>query len=336
MTIKALDQAVPGDIIFYAPKEGRRISGEEWVKVAQSFWSTISSKGVDMIHAGILLDYSLVEQNAPRYVAENYKPKCRDGRLESTEVPICICHNYGCEGGAQISFRNKKDLISKNQIVVISPFSVADPKEEADLRRIVNLVSICFSVRKDHRMLPSCSLYHYCVSPMLAKKNIEWKRAIAENMADFILGNPCLEKINEEGIVSYKKFFCGEMVHVILQTAIFYHRYANESFLSFSSDNPFENRKRLIKSLEYKFDSGFAGRKEDMPYWSLENSGAFVPGRLYTALTEDRSFQVGKVRLAARVLKVAFSVLFFSFLTYLNSVKYVLTLRHPIQKASTK
>ena len=306
MSIRSLERAIPGDVIFYVPKEDKNRFVNLVFRVGQSFWSSLSSRGAEITHAGIILDPELVRCASERNSDQVDLPEGCDSLEDCLQRPedyVFISHSYATSEGAHISVRVKSDLLKKYDIVAVSPIpedGASSQEEENFLRALIVSVAMCFSTSKSNCQILPCSNRHLFIDPCITLSTLplsKLKQCVSESIVDFAFGYPPIQKCDERGRASAKPSFCGEHVHRVLQAAFFYSQIDQKKILAMESSgfriernicDLRDFRKSHIQDLCDNFDGSFLQR---IPSWILQNSTSFSPGRLYTALTEKSDFR---------------------------------------------
>jgi hypothetical protein len=112
-----------------------------------------------------------------------------------------------------------------------------------------------------------------------------------------MMGNPRIEKFDQQGNPVRKPTFCAEFVHCILQTAAFYQQLSpeNKNCLQALCETPIpfdrELREACIQGIYERFDEFFPDEGKEERAIVMQNSTSFAPGRLLTEF-EKRGHQI--------------------------------------------
>lgn len=322
--IKSLSDAFPGDLIFYARKEGKKTYLDLTIEIGQLFWSTISSQASTATHVGIIINPIFVDAY---FDSEELREQIRlPGehtlasllREENRNRYVWISHSYATGGGAQISVKEKRALEEEYQISVISPITPG-VEWEGIFRDNVTFISLCFSRVVPHFPILPCSPYHLFVTPNISPSVLpseDTLQSIAMSAMSYIAECPDIEKFDDKGAPIVKKTFCAEYVHRVLQVAYFlkaigfdkanqmawdyHHRYSKlsteQKYVQTQSELN-ENYQEITRNLIGLYQES----DTQVPPWILQNSTSCSPGRLFTLLTEGPDFRISVVSRVKRV-----------------------------------
>lgn len=279
-TYSNLDNAKPGDIIFYVPSD----KNDKLIKFGQTLCPSISSAAAKATHAAIVL---------PNLMVANLVED-----LDSLEAhSIVFAHSYATVRGPHISLRKKDELLGKyEKLLVVSPINPGtDPETELRLRETISLVALQFATEDAKCPSRPCSQIRLGVRPLVNPKRYSaktFKRKISKGLADFILGKPRIEKFDKAGNPISKASFCTEFVHNVLQVSLFYDRLSGDQIKTLTrfkqKDKPLKTQRDLLVSYIYEhFDELFPEREDDDNHWVRQNSVSFAPGRFLTVLEKN-------------------------------------------------
>lgn len=324
--IKSLEEALPGDVIFFSPRKEAQNWENSAFQIGQTFFRSVCSEGIKQTHAGVIVDPDCMEPFIRRSDVsyELYGPKgtpyCSIISSELKHNYIWISHNYGSFRQNHIVIFEKKELAQEYEISVVSS-DVKKEENPEDFRKIVSQVAFCFS-----RSIPYCSLFpcspvHLWIDPIfnfpLSEDRILY--SIAAGILCFAAGCPDIESF-EEKILTARKTFCAEYVHRSLQVAYGYkmldpetRKGLQERFSSLVHERKFEE---IVRDLEKNHKDCVESIYKDLqlklpmiPDWILENSVSCTPGRLYTLMTSGKPFKEEKVSYVFRTSRVGFEFL---------------------------